>query len=186
MPSADFSSAIDVDFSTPSQFRSHATSQGTKETSRGKTQNLPRVNAGFIKHAHLRMEGFVATCPLAPSVPHLVSGSCSSPCVFGLGFLQTPPHDDPPQADPSPCLRLRENLAWGLPLHKFCAMPGTHGGHNRRGASRSVRVNRLVGRSRYAAEKNLKLVYNSRRDPISGTIKKREVYHGSSCNESIL
>src|SRR4030042_4961519 len=40
------------------------------------------------------MEGFAVTCPLAPSVPHLVSGSCSSPRAFGLGFLQTPPRDD--------------------------------------------------------------------------------------------
>jgi hypothetical protein len=36
----------------------------------------------------------VVTCPLAPSVPHLVSGSCSSPRAFGLGFLQTSPRDD--------------------------------------------------------------------------------------------
>jgi len=40
------------------------------------------------------MEGFAVTCPLAPDVPHLISGSCSSPRAFGLGFLQTPPHDD--------------------------------------------------------------------------------------------
>ena len=50
------------------------------------------------------MEDFVVTpacacphadrCPLVPDVPHLRSGSCSSPCIFGLGFLQTPPHDD--------------------------------------------------------------------------------------------
>ena len=36
----------------------------------------------------------MVTCPLAPGVPHLVSGSCSSPRVFGLGFLQTPPRGD--------------------------------------------------------------------------------------------
>jgi len=36
----------------------------------------------------------VVTCPLAPSVPHLLSGSYSSPRAFGLGFLQTPPRDD--------------------------------------------------------------------------------------------
>src|SRR4030042_2853416 len=42
----------------------------------------------------LRMEGFLVTCPLAPNVPHLISGFCSSPRTFGLGFLQTPPHDD--------------------------------------------------------------------------------------------
>ena len=40
------------------------------------------------------MEGFAVTCPLAPSVPHLLSGSCSSSRAFGLGFLQTPPRDD--------------------------------------------------------------------------------------------
>jgi hypothetical protein len=71
MPSADFSPAVNVDLSTLSQFPSHATSQGTEEISRGKTQNILRVNAGFIKHAQSRMEGFVVTCPLAPSVPHL-------------------------------------------------------------------------------------------------------------------
>lgn len=40
------------------------------------------------------MEGFAVTCPLAPDVPHLRSGSCSSPRALGLDFLQTPPHDD--------------------------------------------------------------------------------------------
>ena len=40
------------------------------------------------------MEDFAVTCPLVPSVPHLISGSCSSPRHFGLGFLQTPPHDN--------------------------------------------------------------------------------------------
>ena len=37
------------------------------------------------------MEDFAVTCRLVPDVPHLVSGSCSSPRAFGLGFLQTPP-----------------------------------------------------------------------------------------------
>jgi hypothetical protein len=36
----------------------------------------------------------MVTCPLAPSVPHLISSSCASPLAFGLGFLQTPPRDD--------------------------------------------------------------------------------------------
>ena len=40
------------------------------------------------------MEGFAVTCPLAPDVPRLISGFCSSPRSFGFGFLQTPPHDD--------------------------------------------------------------------------------------------
>ncbi|MBP1602809.1 MAG: hypothetical protein H6Q06_2960, partial [Acidobacteria bacterium] len=40
------------------------------------------------------MEDFAVTCPLVPGVPHLISGSCSSPRAFGLGFLQTPPRGD--------------------------------------------------------------------------------------------
>jgi len=45
-------------------------------------------------HTPLRMEDFVVTCHLVPGVPHLISGFCSSPRIFGLGFLQTPPRDD--------------------------------------------------------------------------------------------
>lgn len=40
------------------------------------------------------MESFAVTCPLAPDTSHLRSGSCTSPRVFGSGFLQTPPRDD--------------------------------------------------------------------------------------------
>ncbi len=40
------------------------------------------------------MEDFAVTCPLVPDVPHLRSGSCTSPRAFGLGFLQTSPRDD--------------------------------------------------------------------------------------------
>jgi len=64
------------------------------QASRSKTQNVPCVDAGFIKHAPPWREGFAVTCQLAPGVPHLVSGFCSSPRTFGLGFLQTPPRDD--------------------------------------------------------------------------------------------
>jgi hypothetical protein len=66
MPSADFSPAVNVDSSTLSQFRSHATSQGTVEISRGKTQNLPHVNAGFIKHAPLADRGLHGHVPTRP------------------------------------------------------------------------------------------------------------------------
>ncbi len=69
-------------------------SRAVREISQGKTRNFRCINAGFIKHTPLRMEDFVVTCPLVPDVPHLRSGSCTSPCIFGLGFLQTPPHDD--------------------------------------------------------------------------------------------
>src|SRR5713226_9640481 len=40
------------------------------------------------------MEDLVVACPLVPNVPHLVSGSCSSPRTFAPRFLQTPPHGD--------------------------------------------------------------------------------------------
>ena len=101
------------------------------QISQGKTQNVPRVDAGFIKHTPLRMEDFAVTCPLVPGVPHLVSGSCSSPRAFGLGFLQTPPHDD----------ALALLLAFGsantwredFSPRSFCAMPGTHAQHEPRG-----------------------------------------------------
>jgi hypothetical protein len=67
----------------------------TVQASLGKTQNCLRLSAGFIKHTPFsQMEDFAVTCPLVPGVPHLISGSCSSPRAFGLGFLQTPTHDD--------------------------------------------------------------------------------------------
>jgi hypothetical protein len=40
------------------------------------------------------MEDFAVTCPLVPDASRLISGFCSSPRSFGLGFLQTPPRDD--------------------------------------------------------------------------------------------
>src|SRR5919201_953476 len=78
----------------------------------------------------LRREDFAGTCPLVPGAPPLVSGSCSSPRAFGLGFLQTPPHGGCPC--PFPSLRLREYLARGLAPRPFCTMPGTHAPGERR------------------------------------------------------
>lgn len=43
----------------------------------------PSVDGGLRGHV-----------PARPSVPHLVSGSCSSPRAFGLDFLRTPSRDD--------------------------------------------------------------------------------------------
>ena len=40
------------------------------------------------------MEGFAVACQFAPTVPHLISGSCPSPRTFVPRFLQTPPHGD--------------------------------------------------------------------------------------------
>jgi hypothetical protein len=50
MPFADFFLAVRGNRSPLSQFLPHAESQGTRKTSRGKTQNVPRVDAEFIKH----------------------------------------------------------------------------------------------------------------------------------------
>ena len=81
------------------------------------------------------MEGFAVTacrveaigeggCPLAPRVPHRVSGSCSSPRAFALGFLPTPSHDDAVAL--SLPFGFSFHLAWGLAPHTLRAMPGTH------------------------------------------------------------
>ena len=40
------------------------------------------------------MEGCAVACPLAPTVPHLLSGSCPSPRTVVSRFLQTPPRED--------------------------------------------------------------------------------------------
>jgi hypothetical protein len=72
----------------------HTFDLDTLQTARSKTQNVRCVDAGLIKHTPPRMEDFAVPCPLVPGVPHLVSGSCSSPHIFGLGFLQTPPRGD--------------------------------------------------------------------------------------------
>ena len=90
------------------------------------------------------MEGFAVTCPLAPDVPRLISGFCSSPRSFGLGFLQTPPHDD------ALALLLAfgsASLAVGLSPTKQRAMPGAHVVGDRRCAasSRSVRRAKRTG-----------------------------------------
>jgi hypothetical protein len=88
MPSADFCRPVRAAPATLSPLRD------SRQISQGKAQNVWRVDAGFIKHTPMRMEDFAVTCPLVPGVPHLVSGSCSSPRAFGLGFLQTPPRGD--------------------------------------------------------------------------------------------
>jgi hypothetical protein len=89
MPSADFCGAVREDSSTLSPAY-----RDNQQISQGKTQSCPCVGAGFIKHTHPRMEDFVVTYPLVPTVPHLISGSCPSPRTFVPRFLQTPPRGD--------------------------------------------------------------------------------------------
>jgi hypothetical protein len=93
-PSADSSHGIRAAYAALSQFPWHATSRGTGEPSRGKLSYRPCLDAGFRKPRPLWMEGFAVACPLAPTVPHLLSGSCASPRTFVSRFLQTPPRED--------------------------------------------------------------------------------------------
>jgi hypothetical protein len=94
MPSADSACAVGGVPTPPSQLPWHAPSQDSHEVSRGKSSSRRCIDAGFIKHAPLWMEDFVVACPLVPGVPHLLSGSCSSPRTCAPRFLQTPPHGD--------------------------------------------------------------------------------------------
>ena len=94
LPSADSSAVIGAADSALSPFPWHATSQDSPEASRGKLSYLPGIDAGFIKYVPLWMEDFVVACPLVPDVPHLLSGSCSSPRTFAPRFLQTSSHGD--------------------------------------------------------------------------------------------
>ena len=48
------------------------------------------LDPGFTKCTQLQMEDFAVTCPLVPNASRPLSGFCSSPRRFGLGFLQTP------------------------------------------------------------------------------------------------
>jgi hypothetical protein len=69
--------------------------RSTGEISQGKTRYLHCIDAGFTKCTLLpQMEDFAVTCPLVPNASRLISGFCSSPRSFGLGFLQTPPRGD--------------------------------------------------------------------------------------------
>ena len=66
MPSADFCLAVSANCSALSQFLSHARSQGTRQISQGKTQNVPRIDAEFIKHAPMENGGLRGHVPARP------------------------------------------------------------------------------------------------------------------------
>ena len=135
MPSADFSPAVRGDLSPLSQFPSHATSRGTGETSRGKTRNVPCMNAGFIKHAPTADGGLRGHVPARPERTTPPIRFLFVALHFRIGL---PPDLAPACAGQSaagwsrrrPCtspnLRLRKHLVWGLPPHKLRVMPGTH------------------------------------------------------------
>ena len=124
-------------FPAVSHYFSHTSFADDLQVSRGKTQNSPCVSAGFIKHTHLRMEDFAVTCQLVQSVPHLVSGSCSSPRTFGLGFLQTPPHGDAPAL----LLAFGSPFTWHRDFHPISSVPCPAHTQNLSGAFFSIRSN---------------------------------------------
>jgi hypothetical protein len=68
--------------------------QDTRQISRGQPSYRLCISARVIKHSPGWMEDFAGPCPLAPAVPHLLSGSCPSPHTFAPRFLQTPPRGD--------------------------------------------------------------------------------------------
>jgi hypothetical protein len=93
-PSADSSPGIRAAAAALSPLPGHATSRGTGEASRGQRASRPCRDAGCIQHRPLWMEGLAVACPLAPTVPPLVSGACPSPRTFVPRCLQTPPRGD--------------------------------------------------------------------------------------------
>jgi len=112
MPSADFRQTVNSDLSLFSQFLSHARSRGTWRISQSKIQNVPHVNAGFIKHTPLAdggLRGHVPTRPecTTPRIRFLFVAPC-----FRIGLPPDPASRRRPC--PSPSLRLRLYLARGL------------------------------------------------------------------------
>ena len=103
--------------------------RGTGETSRGKTRNDPRVDAGFTKHTPIADRGLRGHVPARPG--------CTTPRIrflfiaprFCLGLPPDPTSRRCPC--PSANLRLCVHLVSGLAPDPLRAMPGTHGGAKR-------------------------------------------------------
>ena len=124
LPSADFRQTINSDSSLFSQFLSLARSRGTWRISQGKIQNVPHVNAGFIKHTQSADGGLRRHVPARPgcTTPR-IRFLFVAPC-FRIGLPPDPASRQRPC--PSPSLRLRFYLARGLSPRSLCTMPGTH------------------------------------------------------------
>jgi hypothetical protein len=142
------------------------------------------------------MEDFAVTCPLVPGVPHLVSGSCASPRIFGWGSLQTPPREDAlalflafgcantwredfhlASSVPCPAHTTRNRVAYGnsIPLHAGAEGCG--------GGKRSVRgggVSTLDGTSTSQPSGSTRPPPRAarRRVAVSSAARARRSYHG--------
>jgi hypothetical protein len=112
MPSADFCLALSANCSALSQFLSLARSQGTRQISQGKTQNVPRVDAEFIKHAPRDNGGLHGHVPARPerATPQIRFVYLAP--RFWIGLPSDPTSRRRPC--PSPSLRLLLYLASGL------------------------------------------------------------------------
>jgi len=88
LPSADSCEAVKADASALSPV------QDTPQIARGQLADRQGIDAGWIKHSPLWREDVTGACPLVPTVPHLLSGSCPSPRTFVPRGLQTPPRGD--------------------------------------------------------------------------------------------
>ncbi len=118
--------------------------RSTGEISQGKTHYLHCIDAGFTKCTLLpQMEDFAVTCPLVPNASRLISGFCSSPRSFGLGFLQTPPRGD--------ALALLLAFGSAIPGHRtFTDEVKRHAWRTRAGNRRCAALSRSVQRPKGA------------------------------------
>jgi hypothetical protein len=113
----------------PASFSRTRDPRAAAQISQGKTQNVPRVDAGFIQHTPWENAGLRGHVPARPG--------CTTPQIrfvylaprFWIGLPSDPASRLSPC--PSPSLRLLLYLASGLAPDEFCAMPGTHAAHNR-------------------------------------------------------
>jgi hypothetical protein len=114
MPSADFYGVVREDCSALSP------DQDTPQSSRGQPSYLLCLSARLIKHSQVWLEDVAVPCPLVPTVPPLLSGSCSSPRTFAPRVLPTPPRGD--------ALALHWSFGsahtWHEDLHLARAVPG--------------------------------------------------------------
>jgi hypothetical protein len=112
-------------YSAPVARRPASMLRSTGEISRGKTRHLPCIDAGFTKctptTAYGGLRGHVPARPrcITPNIRFLFIAP-----KFRIGLPSNAASRRRPC--PSPCLRLCENLAIGLPSTKQRAMPGAH------------------------------------------------------------